>query len=272
MREHSRMRNQVLETLWHNAVLGLAVYDAETGLLKDANTAFLELLDARFRTKKTLGTPLEQCLPDVELNGLRDVLQRAASSGLACQLENLTIRRGAMTTITASCCVLPMLDGLAEEFAAGGRLPGAAEAPAAGGEGGGKQPSRAPVTPTRIGLASLGAVRWLLLVASERKAELPVTDRIELIDTHTRHALARRFHLSARELDIVSECLRGKKNRQIALDLHIGISTVKRHLESAYRKLGISSSRSLPLSILQVIRETTVMPTETSPTQRSQAA
>ncbi|MGH9491839.1 MAG: helix-turn-helix domain-containing protein, partial [Terriglobales bacterium] len=96
----------------------------------------------------------------------------------------------------------------------------------------------------------------------ERKSQLPKPEQMNLLDNHTRQALARQYHLSAREIDIVSECLQGKKNRQIALDLHIGISTVKRHLESAYRKMGISSSRSLPLSILQVARSLGEAPAE----------
>ncbi|MGH9479396.1 MAG: LuxR C-terminal-related transcriptional regulator, partial [Terriglobales bacterium] len=54
------------------------------------------------------------------------------------------------------------------------------------------------------------------------------------------------------------------KNRQIAQDLHIGISTVKRHLESAYRKMGISSSRSLPIAILNVLRSLSAAPPELS--------
>ncbi len=234
MRENSKLRNAVLDTLWKNPLVGLAIYDAEQGTLKDANSAFLDLLDSRFRTKKTLGTPIEQCLPDFDLSGLKEVFQRTLSTGMPFHADTLRLHRSQMVSITVSCTVLPLS--------------------AEGAEG-------APP-------------HSLLLVASERKGELPVSDNLNLIDTQTRHALARRFHLSAREIDIVSECLQGKKNRQIAQDLHIGISTVKRHLESAYRKMGISSSRSLPLSILRVMQELGSAPEDVSVSinQRSQAA
>lgn len=235
MRENSKLRNAVLDTLWKNPLVGLAIYDAEQGTLKDANSAFLDLLDSRFRTKKTLGTPIDQCLPDFDLSGLKEVFQRTLNTGMPFHADAVRLHRSQMASITISCTLLPMsADGPAD-----GNLP-----------------------------------RALLLVASERKADLPVSDNLNLIDTQTRHALARRFHLSAREIDIVSECLQGKKNRQIAQDLHIGISTVKRHLESAYRKMGISSSRSLPLSILRVMQELGSAPEEITVVvnQRSQAA
>lgn len=235
MRENSKLRNSVLDTLWKNPVIGLAIYDAEQGTLKDANSAFLDLLDSRFRTKKTLGTPIEQCLPDFDLNGIREVFQRTLATGMPFHADAIRLNRSQMGAITISCSVLPI------------------------------------VTDTTL---DGGMPRALLMVVHERKSELPVTDGINLVDNQTRYALARHFHLSAREIDIVTECLQGKKNRQIAMDLHIGISTVKRHLESAYRKMGISSSRSLPLSILSVIRSMGSAPAELTlaTTQRSQAA
>ncbi len=235
MRENSKLRTMVLDTLWKNPVVGLAIYDAEQGTLKDANTAFLNLLDGRFRTKKTLGSPIEQCLTDFELTGLRDLFRKSLSNGAAFHSDAVRLRRSQGGESRLSCSILPLQ--LDFETAA---LPTA-----------------------------------LLLVATEVRSEVPVGDPAHLIDTHTRHALARQFHLSAREIDIVSECLQGKKNRQIAADLHIGISTVKRHLESAYRKMGISSSRSLPLSILSVIRNMggeTPLEVAVNGTQRSQAA
>jgi len=215
MRENSKLRGAVVETLWKNPVIGLAIYDAELGTLKDANNAFLDLLDSRFRTKKTLGMMLEQCLPDFELSGLKELFQRTLGSGLPVHHDSVRLHRSHMAAILVACTVLPM-----------------------SGEG-----------------PAQGAVpRHLLLMACERRSEMPVEEGLTLIDNQTRHALAQHFRLSAREIDIVAECLQGKKNRQIAHDLHIGISTVKRHLESAYRKMGISSSRSLPLSILSVMR------------------
>ncbi len=224
MRENSKLRGAVLETLWKSSLVGLAVCDGQSGALRDANAAFLDLLDSRYRTKKTLGTPLEQCLPTLEPSGLQEAFRRSLATGMAVHADAVRFQRGNGASVAVNLILLP----LAED------KPGDAAAP------------------------------LVLLVASERKTELPVSDSLNLVDAHTRQALGRQFHLSAREIDIVGECLQGKKNRQIAQDLHIGISTVKRHLESAYRKLGISSSRSLPIAILTVLRTLGPAPVEVS--------
>ena len=225
MRDNSRLRSAVWETLWKSSLLGLAVYEAESGLLKDANSAFLDLLDSRFRTKKTIGTSLEQCLPEITLGGFEEAVRRCLSTGMPVHTDAVRFYRGSGAALVVNCMLLPM----------------SADGPAEG-----------------------QAAQHLLLVASERKSELPRSESLNLVDIHTRHALSRQFHLSAREIDIVAECLQGKKNRQIAQDLHIGISTVKRHLESAYRKMGISSSRSLPIAILNVLRTLAPTPLELS--------
>lgn len=223
MRENSKLRSAVLDTLWKSALIGLAIYDPGSGALKDANSAFLDLLDSRYRTKKTLGTALELCLPAIRLSGLDDSFRRALATGLPVHADAVRFQRATGAPLLVNCILLPMVgDGPAQ-----GEVP-----------------------------------QSLLLVASERKTELPVGETLNLVDIHSRHALARQFRLSAREIDIVAECLQGKKNRQIALDLHIGISTVKRHLESAYRKMGISSSRSLPIAILNVLRGLNPPPAE----------
>lgn len=218
MRENSKLRSAILETLWKSTLVGLAVYDPTQGTLRDANSAFLDLLDSRYRTKKTLGSPLEQCLPEIAVSGLQEAVRQCLSSGLAVHVDAVRFHRNGGASTLVNCILLPLAEERSES------------APA---------PPSAPL---------------LLLVASERKTELPGGESLNLVDVHTRQALARQFHLSAREIDIVGECLQGKKNRQIAQDLHIGISTVKRHLESAYRKMGISSSRSLPIAILNVLR------------------
>ncbi len=223
MRENSKLRGAVLETLWKSSLVGLAVCDAHSGALRDANAAFLDLLDSRYRTKKTLGTPLEQCLPTLEPSGLQEAFHRSLTTGMAVHADAVRFQRGNGASVPVNLILLP----LAEE-----------------------KPGDGPA--------------MVLLVASERKTELPASDSLNLVDAHTRQALGRQFHLSAREIDIVGECLQGKKNRQIAQDLHIGISTVKRHLESAYRKMGISSSRSLPIAILNVLRTLGPAPAEVS--------
>jgi DNA-binding NarL/FixJ family response regulator len=46
--------------------------------------------------------------------------------------------------------------------------------------------------------------------------------------------------LSPRELEVLAQVVAGKTNRLIAQELHVSLSTVKRHLERATSKLGVS--------------------------------
>ncbi|HZT73554.1 MAG TPA: LuxR C-terminal-related transcriptional regulator [Terriglobales bacterium] len=216
MRDNPKLRSAVLGALWRNPVFGLAVFEGSQAVLREANNVFLELLDSRFRTKKTLGMPLQQCWPELAASGVLEALQRASGAGAPWHMENIKVSRGQLGQASVSCTIVPLADE---------------------GEGGGE-----------------AAPQGVLLIVSERAAVAPSPEQMSLLDHQTRHALGQQYRLSAREIDIISECLQGKKNRQIAQDLHIGISTVKRHLESAYRKMGITSSRSLPLAILGVAR------------------
>ncbi len=46
--------------------------------------------------------------------------------------------------------------------------------------------------------------------------------------------------LSARELEIITRICRGDANLEIAADLYLSINTVKSHIRSAYRRIGIT--------------------------------
>ncbi len=46
--------------------------------------------------------------------------------------------------------------------------------------------------------------------------------------------------LTTRETEVLGHLARGRTNRQIAEDLHLSLSTVKRHLERIISKLGVS--------------------------------
>lgn len=64
----------------------------------------------------------------------------------------------------------------------------------------------------------------------------------------TREAGASRANdplLTRREGDVVSLLRQGYGNAQIALELHIGVETVRTHARSIYRKLGVTSRREL---------------------------
>jgi DNA-binding NarL/FixJ family response regulator len=52
--------------------------------------------------------------------------------------------------------------------------------------------------------------------------------------------------LTAREGDVLALLRQHRSNAQIALDLGIGVETVRSHARHIYRKLGVSSRRTLP--------------------------
>jgi DNA-binding NarL/FixJ family response regulator len=56
----------------------------------------------------------------------------------------------------------------------------------------------------------------------------------------------RRHGLSQRERDVVKLAARGMRNAEIAAELSLAPSTVKRHLSSAYAKVGVRSRAELP--------------------------
>jgi len=58
-------------------------------------------------------------------------------------------------------------------------------------------------------------------------------------------ALGKRYALSARELDILKLMIDGKSYRQMEESLFISIHTVKSHVYSLYRKLGVKSRHQL---------------------------
>jgi DNA-binding NarL/FixJ family response regulator len=54
--------------------------------------------------------------------------------------------------------------------------------------------------------------------------------------------------LTARETEVLAELQRGRANAQIASDLHVSVETVRTHVRSVYRKLGVRSRRELRLA------------------------
>ncbi len=51
--------------------------------------------------------------------------------------------------------------------------------------------------------------------------------------------------LTARESDVLELLQRGRSNAEIAVELHVGVETIRTHARNIYRKLGVSTRREL---------------------------
>jgi DNA-binding NarL/FixJ family response regulator len=67
--------------------------------------------------------------------------------------------------------------------------------------------------------------------------------------------LRRRFHLTAREAEVLLWIARGKSNRDIGDILGLSPRTVNKHLETVYAKLGVENRASAAVMALKTINE-----------------
>jgi len=58
--------------------------------------------------------------------------------------------------------------------------------------------------------------------------------------------------LTPREAEVLEHLARGKPNRQIAQELHLSLSTVKRHVEHIISKLGVSDRTQAAIKALEL--------------------
>jgi DNA-binding NarL/FixJ family response regulator len=63
--------------------------------------------------------------------------------------------------------------------------------------------------------------------------------------THDAGTAHEHEHLTHREADVLNLLRQDRSNAQVALELQIGIETVRTHARNIYRKLGVSSRRAL---------------------------
>jgi DNA-binding NarL/FixJ family response regulator len=87
-----------------------------------------------------------------------------------------------------------------------------------------------------------------------RKKQAAQTKRTAQPET-TPEALAASLNVTAREAEIVSWVLQGKTNPEMAIILGIQLTTVKKHLESIFTKLGVQNRTALVTLALQKIGE-----------------
>jgi DNA-binding CsgD family transcriptional regulator len=58
-------------------------------------------------------------------------------------------------------------------------------------------------------------------------------------------AFIKKFDISQREQEIIGAVLAGHRNKEMAVNFHISVSTVENHLRSIYRKTGVSGRSAL---------------------------
>ncbi|MDX5895618.1 response regulator transcription factor [Rubrobacter radiotolerans] len=56
--------------------------------------------------------------------------------------------------------------------------------------------------------------------------------------------------VTAREREVFELALRGYTNARIATDVHVSLPTVKSHIKSILRKLGLKGRKDIPISRL----------------------
>ena len=95
--------------------------------------------------------------------------------------------------------------------------------------------------------------------------------QLQLMPIDARDTPVRESHLTAREGEVLLLLRRGQSNAQIALELQIGVETVRSHARNIYRKLGVSSRRTL-LTLPGASVEPPAAPAGHSPRRRATAS
>lgn len=75
-------------------------------------------------------------------------------------------------------------------------------------------------------------------------------------------------NLTPRELDVLACLIAGMRNREIATELNISMSTVKSHLSSLYEKLGVSTRIQAGLVGLGIFPMLRVLASQDAPSRR----
>jgi DNA-binding NarL/FixJ family response regulator len=81
--------------------------------------------------------------------------------------------------------------------------------------------------------------------AREPEPQSGESERVGEIDGEWMQRAFGGFHLSERQLEVLSRALRGEPSREIAAALFISEPTVRNHLHAIYERLGVSGRREL---------------------------
>ncbi len=87
-------------------------------------------------------------------------------------------------------------------------------------------------------------------------------------EVQTPLALLSRENLSGREADVLCLLAQGKSNKEIAVSLHIGETTVKTHVSSVLAKLGLASRTQAAIYAVQsgLVSQDCLKPSKATPT------
>jgi DNA-binding CsgD family transcriptional regulator len=109
-------------------------------------------------------------------------------------------------------------------------------------------------------LVGLGLILWFIsrhFASSKNARHRSKTFSVHIIDEASSHSSSQRRWqwdtLTPREMEVAQLAARGKRNSEIARDLHISVRTVETHLTNIYAKLGVRSRTELARLIRNLV-------------------
>lgn len=107
--------------------------------------------------------------------------------------------------------------------------------------------SKTEPRPYRPALSPVEAVEVLVERAEQGGFDPPMVQAVATAAGQTRPTIERRSGLTDREAEVVGLLARGLQTKQIGRELDISPKTVDRHIQNAYRKMGVSSRAAATL-------------------------
>ena len=109
---------------------------------------------------------------------------------------------------------------------------------------------------TRNNIQSL-ASQFRFITSRHQRWELPNLEKLcsQLLGPRKIQPIFAKVRVTKREEEILAALVRGLTGEEIATELHLSIATVKTHISSLYRKLGVNNRTRA----IQVARELTII-------------